>query len=85
MKTMTEYKIIRYKIMDMHREYVRAGLYQEAKLLLILLRRGRLSLGLGDKATRVEHLLENLGLSASSHSRNWDVIRFHLPKEVEMA
>ena len=76
-----ERKIIRYKVMEMHREYVRACLYNEAHLLMVLLRRERLSLGFDDEANRVEHLLENLGLKPT-YSRNYNVCRFYLPKEV---
>ena len=79
MKPAVELKIIRYNIMNMHREYVRAGMYKEARLLLILLRRERLSLGLGDEANTVEHLLENMGLKPT-YSRNYNVCRFYLPK-----
>ena len=62
MTTAIELKIIRYKVMEMHREYVRGCMYNEARLLMILLRREHLSLGFDDEANRVEYLLENLGL-----------------------
>lgn len=80
MKTASELQAIRVNIMDMHREYVRAGMLAEAHLLMILLRRERLSLGFDDGANRVEHLLENLGMKPT-YSRNYNVARFYLPKQ----
>jgi len=79
MKPNVELKIIRYKIIEMHREYTRACMYEEARLLLVLLRRERLSLGLGDSANTVERLLENVGLKPT-YSRNYNVCRFYLPR-----
>lgn len=79
MTTAIELKIIRYKVMEMHREYVRGCMYNEARLLMILLRREHLSLGFDDEANRVEYLLENLGLKPM-YSRNYNVCRFYLPK-----
>ena len=79
MKTALELKIIRYQIIMKHREMVRKGLFQEATLLLHLLRRERLSLGLGDEANTVEHLLEDLGLKPT-YSHNYNVCRFYLKR-----
>lgn len=81
MKNPLELKIIRYRIIEKHRELVRGGLFQEATLLLHLLRRERLSLGTGDEAWHVETILEKLGLNPT-YGRNYNVSRFYLPKEV---
>lgn len=58
---MLEKKIRRYKIMDAHREFVRAGKYQQARAILQLLRKGKVSLGLGDESWEVESFLETVG------------------------
>lgn len=79
MKPSIEFKIIRYKIIEMHREYTRACMYEEARLLLILLRREHLALGLDDAANTVERFLENVGLKPT-YGRNYNVCRFYLPR-----
>lgn len=58
---MLERKIRRYKLMDAHRKLVREGKLLEARVVLQLLRKGRISLGLGDEAWNVERLCEELG------------------------
>lgn len=58
---MLERKIRRYKLMDAHRKLVREGKLLEGRLVLYLLREGRISLGLGDEAWNVERLCEELG------------------------
>lgn len=58
---MLEKKIRRYKLMDAHRKLVREGKLLEGRLVLYLLREGRISLGLGDEAWNVERLCEELG------------------------
>ena len=55
---MLERKIRRYKLMDAHRKLVREGKLLEGRLVLYLLREGRISLGLGDEAWNVERLCE---------------------------
>lgn len=58
---MLEKKIRRYKAMDMHREMVRNGQLGAAKLLLRLLRNGKVCLGLDDDSWMVEKACESLG------------------------
>lgn len=58
---MLEKKIRRYKLMDAHRNLVREGKLLEARDILYLLRKGWISLGLGDEAWNVERLCEELG------------------------
>lgn len=58
---MLEKKIRRYKIMDAHRAFVKAGEFRRAQLLLILLRKGSVTLWLDDDSYAVEMLLEELG------------------------
>nr|DAU27518.1 MAG TPA: hypothetical protein [Caudoviricetes sp.] len=58
---MLEKKIRRYKLMDAHRNLIREGKLLEGRLVLYLLRKGRISLGLGDEAWNVERLCEELG------------------------
>ena len=58
---MLEKKIRKYKAMDMHREMVRNGQLGAARLLLRLLRNGKVHLGLDDDSWKVEKVCENLG------------------------
>lgn len=62
-------KMLRYKLMELHAEYVKHGQYEEANLILCLLRRGRVRLGLSDVNWTVERDLEELGcrISYSRH------------------
>lgn len=54
-------KLLRYRIIEAHAQLVKAGKYQEARLILRMLNEGRISLGLNDTAWAVETLLESLG------------------------
>ena len=58
---MLDKKILRYKLMDAHRKLVREGKLLEARAVLQLLRKGKITLGLGDEAWNVERLCEELG------------------------
>lgn len=58
---MLEKKIRRYKAMDAHREMVRSGQLGAARLLLKLLRTGKVHLGLDDDSWMVESTCEKLG------------------------
>ncbi len=58
---MLEKKIRRYKLMDAHRKLVKEGKLLEAREVLYLLRKGKISLGLGDVGWNVERLCEELG------------------------
>lgn len=68
---MLEKKILRYKLMDAHRNLVREGKLLEAREVLRLLREGRLKLGLGDVSWEVERLCEELGCRISYSSRGY--------------
>lgn len=58
---MLEKKIRRYKLMDAHRELIRKGSYRQAKLVLKLLRDGKVTLWLDNDSWEVESLCEGLG------------------------
>lgn len=58
---MLEKKIRRYKLMDIHRELVRKGECEVAKLLLKLLIYGRVTLWLDDTSWSVERICEETG------------------------
>lgn len=58
---MLNQKIRRYKLMDVHRELIRKGLYKRAWLVLRALTEGKVNLGLDDDSWAVESLLERLG------------------------
>lgn len=58
---MLEQKIRRYKLMDAHRELIRKGEYREARLVLWLLRDGKVTLWLDDVSYAVESLCERMG------------------------
>ena len=70
----------REQIMQLHR-FLATGSpkdMQIARHLLYLLRKGRISLGLGDIEWEVEHLLEGLGVPIR-YSRNFNVAYAKLP------
>ena len=58
---MLEKKIRQYKAMDIHREMVRSGKFGAARLLLELLRTGKVYLGLDDDSWIVESTCRKLG------------------------
>ena len=62
---MLDKKILRYKLMDVHRELVRRGKLLEAREILRLLRKGRIKLGLDNVSLNVESLCEELGCRIS--------------------
>lgn len=70
-------KLIRYKIIEKHMEWVRVGKLVEARDLLILLRLGSIRLGLGDTSYEVESFLETIGL-VPKYSRNFNIAIFRL-------
>lgn len=61
MKTMLEKKIRRYKMMEKHQELVCSGKFEAARLVLELLRTGRVHLGLDDDSWIVERECEEMG------------------------
>lgn len=54
-------RILKYRVMEFHRELVRNGQYIAARQVLKLLRDGRVALGLGDIDFYLEIKLEKLG------------------------
>ena len=66
-------------ISEFHLLLVREGRYDDAYLLLRLLRNGTVRLGLYDSASRVEHLLENLGFKAR-YGRNYNTAEYSLAR-----
>ena len=72
-----EQKMIRFRVLELHRKYFRAGMYDEARLVLFLLRTGNLHLGLSDASAFVEIGLEDCGLAAW-YTHNYNRAHFHL-------
>lgn len=68
---MLEKKIKRYQLMDTHRKLVREGKLLEARVVLQLLRTGRVKLGLDDTSWNVENLCESLGCRINYNSRGY--------------
>lgn len=64
-------KMLRYRVMDFHRELVRGGKYIAARRVLGLLDRGEISLGLGDIDFSLETKLEKLGCRISYIGRHY--------------
>ncbi len=57
--------IRKYKIMEKHIELTKTGNYLAARNLLLLLRNGRVRLGLGDEDWETESCLEDIGCPVS--------------------
>jgi hypothetical protein len=74
---MLDKKIRRYKLMDIHREFVRSGKLFEAREILWLLRKGRTTLGLSDEAYEVERVCEDLGCNMR-YGRNFNTVEVRL-------
>lgn len=51
----------RWKAKEIYRDFVRGGQYYEGRLILRMLRHGRVVLGLGDAAWNVQTVLEDAG------------------------
>ena len=60
---MLQRNIKRYKIIEKHIEWVKAGEYMSARSLLWLLRKGYVKLGLGDTDYKTESFLESIDCS----------------------
>lgn len=58
---MLEERIRKYKIMDIHRQLVRSGNLEVARILLQLLRDSRVHLGLDDDSWDAERICDDLG------------------------
>lgn len=67
----------RYRIMEQHREFTRRGMYYEAYNLLLLLRKGRVKLGIGDADNNVEQFLESIGCPVR-YGRNYWTATFRI-------
>lgn len=68
---MLQRKILRYKVMDVHRALVKEGKLLEARELLRLLRKGYIKLGLDDVSWNVESLCEKLECKILYNSRGY--------------
>jgi hypothetical protein len=75
-----ERRIIRYKLMDKHRELVRGGELETAHCIFRLLRRGSVRLGLRDPEWAAEMILESVGLRGHC-GRGGYSSTFYLKKE----
>lgn len=58
-------------MMDAHRQLVRSGKLEEGKMILQLLRKGRVKLGLDDVSWEVERFCEELGCKIIYSSRGY--------------
>lgn len=67
---MLEKKIRRYKLMDEHRNLTKQGKHEQAKLVLVLLRKGSVKVGLDDVSFEVETMCEKIGCR-TSYGRNF--------------
>lgn len=65
------------QLMNAHRALVAAGEYEQARMILKLLRRGILRLGLEDASAALEILLDGLGMTPH-YSRNYCVATYTL-------
>lgn len=68
---MLKEKMLRYRIMEFHRELVRGGQYMAARQVLRLLYRGKITLGLGDVDYFLEIQLEKLGCRIAYIGRHY--------------
>ena len=57
--------------MEQHMEYTRKGKYFEARVLLTLLRNGKVKLGIGDADNNVELFLDGIGCPAYYGRNYW--------------
>ena len=73
-------KIRRFKVIELQMRFFRLGMYDEARLVLHLLRNGSIRLGLDDSSARVEIGLEECGLRAYYY-RNYKIARYYLAVE----
>lgn len=64
-------KMLRYRVMEFHRELVRGGKYIAAKRVLTLLQGERIALGLGDIDFFLECELEKLGCRIAYIGRHY--------------
>ena len=60
-----------------HRQHVKEGKYEAARLILRFLIRGRIKLGLDDAAYYLEHLLDGMGFRGSYDSR-WYTVTYYI-------
>ena len=58
---MIKRNIRKYKIIEKHMLLVRRGKYDQAKVLLHLLRKGRVTVGISDTDCEIEFFLEEVG------------------------
>lgn len=72
-----EAKKQRYGCFDLYRKYIRAGMFDEAWLVLRLLRRNTSRLGLDDASWRVQCDLEDMGVTVI-YNRNGYTATAHL-------
>lgn len=79
---MLKRKMLRYALMEKHMMYVHTGEYDCARLLLRLMKHGKVCLGLDDSSADVENFLEGIGLTPH-YSSNYNICTFRLPVEKE--
>ena len=70
------HNLIKYRLIDEHLNAVRRGEYELARFLLLLLRKSRLSVGLGDISFQIETIAEKCGCRIR-YSRNYYRAEIH--------
>lgn len=63
--------MLRHKLIDEHLKLVKKGKYNQARLILRLLRRGKIKLGLGDDCWAVEMICEDIGCHINYSSNGY--------------
>lgn len=69
--------IRKHVIICTHISLVKAGKYEVARLLLHLLRKGKVKLGLDDASYEAENILEKVGCPCS-YGRNYNTVTFRI-------
>ena len=70
MKKLKE-KLRYYKLMEVHKELVKKGRYQEGKKVLEFFREKRILLGFSDVDNHLEFILDKIGFPSYTSTRTW--------------
>ena len=70
MKNLKE-KLRYYKLMEVRKELVKKGRYQEGKKVLEFFREKRIVLGFSDTDNNLEEILEKIGFPSYTSNRSW--------------
>lgn len=70
-------KSFRYRLKKAHEELVRGGEFGTARIILLLLRHGRVMIGLSDEDYKAECLLDRLKVR-KSYSHNFYAVNYYI-------